>query len=126
MKLCTSEEIAEIVGILRTIKVKAISTEAEIHEAIGTALKERGIRFKHEYRILTRKQFDFWVSGIVIEVKKEKPGKVVLLNQLNRYTKVPAVRAIIVVLQESIHLPKSLNGKPIVCLSLNANWGVAF
>jgi len=129
MKLCNyraSEEIADVVAILRTIRVKAISTEAEIHEAIGAALKGGGIRFKHEYRILTHKQFDFWIAGIVIEVKKEKPGKVVLLNQLNRYTKVPAVKGIIVVMQESMHLPKDLNGKQIVCLSLNANWGLAF
>jgi DNA gyrase/topoisomerase IV subunit A len=121
-----SEEIAEVVAILRTIRVKAISTEAEIHEAIGQTLRKGGIRFRHEYRILTHKQFDFWIAGIVIEVKKKKPGKVVLLNQLNRYTKVAAVRGIIVVMQESMHLPKSLNGKPVICLSLNANWGLAF
>jgi len=128
MKLCNyraSEEIADVVAILRTIRVKAISTEAEIHEAIGAALKGGGIRFKHEYRILTHKQFDFWIAGIVIEVKKEKPSKLVLLNQLDRYTKVPAVRAIILALQASINIPRELNGKPIVCISLNQNWGVA-
>lgn len=120
-----TERVSEIVSILRTVRVKAVSTEAEIHEAIGQALRGRGIRFRHEYRILAHKQFDFWIDGLVIEVKKKKPGKVVLLNQLNRYMKVPAVKGIIVVMQESMHLPKSLNSKPLICLSLNENWGVA-
>lgn len=121
-----SAEISKLTTILKTVRVNAVTTEPEIHDAISKALKREGFRFRHEYSILTHKRFDFWIAGIVIEVKKKKPGKVVLLNQLNRYTKVPAVRAIIVVLQESIHLPKSLNGKPVICLSLNANWGLAY
>lgn len=122
----TSEAVRTIITILKTLRIRGVSTEAEIHEAIGQALKDNGLRFRHEYSILSRKRFDFWLSGVVIEVKKKKPGKVALLNQLNRYTKVPEVKAIIIVMQESMHLPKSLNGKPLICLSLNANWGVAF
>lgn len=119
-------QISEIVGVLKTIRVQAVSTEMQIHEAIAQALTRRRIHFRHEYRLISHKQFDFWVTGIVIEVKKKKPSKIALLNQLNRYTKVPAVNGIVVVMQESMHLPQSLNGKPIVCLSLNANWGLAF
>jgi hypothetical protein len=107
------------------VRIKATVTEDEIHQEIAAVLESQHIRFRHEYKLITHKRFDFWVDGIVIEVKKEKPGRLVLLNQLNRYTKVPAVRAIILVLQASIDVPRELNGKPIVCVSLNQNWGVA-
>lgn len=71
------------------------------------------------------KRFDFWIDGIVIEVKKQKPNKISLLNQLNKYTKEKKVRAVIVVLEKSMDLPKMLNGKSIFVISLNANWGLA-
>jgi len=65
------------------------------------------------------------MDGIIIEVKKKKPSKITLLNQLNRYTKSDKVKAVIVVLEESMDLPKNLNDTPIFVVSLNANWGVA-
>jgi len=83
------------------------------------------IKYVHECKIIPHKRFDFWLDGIILEVKKKKPSKITLLNQLNRYTKPDEVKAVIVVLEESMDLPKYLNGKPIFVVSLNANWGVA-
>lgn len=120
-----NEEIKKIMNILSEIRISATVDEFEIHEQIKKALQNCGIKFIHEYKILTRKRFDFWINGIVIEVKKSKPSKCSLLNQLNRYTKVPEVKAIIVLLEKSIDLPKELNEKPIYVKSLNENWGLA-
>ena len=120
-----NKEIKQIMDVLSTIKISNTLYETQIHQEIKKALLDRGINFRHEYKILTRKRFDFWINGIVLEVKKRKPVKISLLNQLNRYTKVPAVKAIIVVLERSIDLPKSMNEKPIFVKSLNQNWGLA-
>lgn len=104
--------------------VKA-SWDVPLYTCNVNALSAYNINYKHEYQILTHKRFDFWINGIVLEVKKSRPSKINLLNQLDRYTKVPAVRAIIVVLEKNITISKQLNGKPIIVKSLNENWGVA-
>lgn len=119
------KELEQIIDILSEIRISNPVAETEIHQEIKKALQNHGIKFRHEYKILTRKRFDFWINGIVLEVKKQKPSKITLLNQLNRYTKVPEVKAIIIVLEKSINLPKELNGKPIFVKSLNQNWGIA-
>lgn len=120
-----NQEIRMIMDALSTIHISSILNENEIHEEIKKALLEHGIKYKHEYKMLTRKRFDFWINGIVLEVKKSKPSKITLLNQLDRYTKVPSVRAVIVILEKNINIPNQLNGKPIILKSLNENWGVA-
>ena len=120
-----NEEIEKILDILSEIRISSTVDEFQIQEEIKKTLQDRGIKFIHEYKILTRKRFDFWINGIVIEVKKSKPSKISLLNQLNRYTKVPEVKAIIVLLEKNIDLPKELNDKPIYVKSLNENWGLA-
>ena len=119
------EEIKRVLDALSEIRISKIVDEFEIHKEIKKILMNRGIKFIHEYKILTGKRFDFWVNGIVIEVKKKKPSKITLLNQLDRYTKVPGVKAIIVVIEKNINLPNVLNGKPIIIKSLNQNWGIA-
>lgn len=118
------QEITQILDVLSTIHVSNTTNETQIHNEIKKTFQDRGIKFIHEYKILTRKRFDFWINGIVLEVKKRKPTKISLLNQLDRYTKVPEVKAIIVVLEKSIDLPKELNEKPIFVKSLNQNWGI--
>jgi len=117
-------KIEKIMDALSTIHISNTLNESEIHKEIGRALSIHNIKYKHEYQILTHKRFDFWIDGIVLEVKKSKPSKITLLNQLDRYTKVPGVKAIIVVLERNVTIPKQLNGKTIIIKSLNENWGI--
>jgi len=99
--------------------------ESFIHKEIQRALTIEEIKYVHEYKLIPHKRFDFWIDGIVLEVKKRVPGKLALLKQLDKYTKSDEVKAIIIVLEKSIDLPKTLNDKPLIVFSLNANWGVA-
>jgi len=110
---------------LSRVRISRRMEETEIHQEIMRAFDKDCIFYKHEYALIPHKRFDFWIDGIILEVKKEKPSKITLLNQLNRYTQVDDVRAVIVVLEKSMVLPKKLNGKPILTISLNQNWGVA-
>lgn len=119
------QQIEDILSALSKIRISRTMDEHHIHEEIKKALNKEKIRYKHEYKLLSHKRFDFWIDGIILEVKKQKPQKMQLLNQLNRYTKVPDVKAIIVVLEKSISIPHEINGKPVVVKSLNANWGLA-
>ena len=117
--------IARILNALLRVRISSRLDEDKIHLEIMRVFDRNGIQYKHEFKLIPHKRFDFWIDGIVVEVKKEKPSKITLLNQLNRYTKEERVKAIIVVLEKSMVLPKNLNGKPIFCVSLNINWGIA-
>ena len=114
-----------ILSALYTVRISRRMDEEFIHHKIMDAFDKHRIEYVHEYRLISHKRFDFWLDGIILEVKKKKPSKITLLNQLNRYTKPDEVKAVIVVLEESMDLPKYLNDKPIFVVSLNANWGVA-
>jgi len=121
-------EFKYIVEALRTVKMRKISTESEIHDEIMKSLKFHNIDFIHEYRISPRKRFDFWIDGIVIEVKKRRPIEIDLRKQLDKYTREPSVKGMIVVMEKiggSLRLPNIMNGKPIIILSLYRNWGVS-
>ena len=119
------EAIHHILSALSTVRISRRMDEEFIHHKIMEAFDNHMIKYEHEYKLIPHKRFDFWLDGIVLEVKKKKPSKIALLNQLNRYTKSDEVKVIIVVLEESMDLPKSLNNTPIFVVSLNANWGVA-
>ena len=119
------ERIKEILSALSKIRLSRVDDEIFIHKEIQRALTLEGIEYEHECKVVSHKRFDFWIDGIVLEVKKRKPGKLALLKQLDRYTKSEKVKAIIIVLEKSIYLPKKLNGKPLIVFSLNANWGIA-
>lgn len=120
-----------VLQALRSVQISNICDEPEIHRKIKAVLAAAGIPYRHEYKRISHKRFDFWINGIVIEVKKVKPPKAQLLIQLNRYTAVPDVRALIVVFRnfqgamKGVDLPATINGKPIYLLSLNRNWGIA-
>jgi len=119
------QNISHILNALHQVMINRYMDEAPIHDEIKKIFDMNGITYEHEYKLIPHKRFDFWLDGIVIEVKKKKPSKITLLNQLNRYTKADEVKAIIVALEESMDIPKELNNKPIFVVSLNANWGVA-
>ncbi len=119
------EHIKDVLSVLLGIRLSRRMDEQEIHTEIMRAFDFRNIPYQHEYKLIPHKRFDFWLDGIVLEIKKEKPSKITLLNQLNKYTKEEQVKAIIVVMEKAMVLPKMLNQKPIYIISLNANWGIA-
>jgi len=119
------DDVRHILSALSTVLISRRMDEEFIHRKIMDAFDKYKIKYEHEYKLIPHKRFDFWLDGIILEVKKKKPSKITLLNQLNRYTKPDEVKAVIVVMEESMDLPKHLNDKPIFVTSLNANWGVA-
>jgi hypothetical protein len=119
------QNIFDIINALSQVRISSRLDEDKIHLEIMRIFDICNIKYQHEYDLIPHKRFDFWLDGVVIEVKKEKPSKITLLNQLNRYTKIDEIKAIIVVLEKTMDLPKQLNNKPIFTCSLNINWGIA-
>lgn len=118
--------IEKILVALRAIRMSRIGQlEFALHDAVCASLAAQDIRFKKEYAFATGCRADAWVDGIVIEVKKQRPARATLMDQLTRYAEQDAVRGIVVVLERSIVLPGTIEGKPVYVLSLNSLWGIA-
>ncbi|NMX77582.1 hypothetical protein HBO23_31945 [Pseudomonas sp. WS 5532] len=111
---------------LRKVRItEAGLEEYEIHDLLSGALLSAGIFHSRERSFAPRCRADLWVDGIVIEVKKMRPPRAALFDQVTRYASQECVRAVIVVLERSISLPATICGKPVSVLSLNALWGIA-
>lgn len=117
-----------VVDVLKGIRLrKAGSYETAIHERIAGVLATAGITALHEHAIGPRCRLDYFIpapAGIVIEVKKDRPSKAAVVEQLGRYAELPDVSALVLVLERSMVLAPTIMGKPLRVVSLNRNWGV--
>jgi CRISPR/Cas system-associated exonuclease Cas4 (RecB family) len=128
------QTLRRITTALSSLRISAVLSEDAIHRRISEVFTKGGVSFEHEYKAFPRKRFDFWVDGIVVEVKKSRPDRKKLLIQLNKYTGDERVKAVVYVSglgvqnrapQHMPSLPSEMNGKPIVSVCLTMNWGVA-
>jgi hypothetical protein len=116
----------QVLAALRAIRVTRIGQlECTLHDAVCASLAAQSIPFRREYSFAPGCRADAWVAGIVVEVKKQRPARAALEDQLARYAEQPSVRSIIVVLERSIILPRAIEEKPVYVLSLNSLWGIA-
>lgn len=115
-----------VIAAISTVRIsQAGLQEFSIHDAVCEALTAHGIAHRREHIFGERCRADIWVDGIVIEIKKQRPARASLLGQLGRYASKSTVRAIVAVMERSINLPASIEGKPVSVVSLNALWGIA-
>jgi len=123
--MTNDNNLKNILSVLHTIRLTAIIEEKDIHAAIIKEFQKNNICFQHEHKIGKGRRVDFFCNGVVIEVKKLRPQKDRLIKQINRYLEIPGVTAVIIVLQKSIDLKKTMRDKSVYIISLNRNWGIA-
>ena len=117
--------IQTIVCALSSIRTPAIPGEYDLHAEVSSALAHAGIEHRHEYRLAPRCRIDFCAGRIGIEIKKGRPAPSALKAQLTRYLQSDELDAVVVVVQQAVSLPRTINGKPVELVSLNRLWGVA-
>ncbi len=118
--------INKILNLLKGAKFPFAIEEYQIHQSIINLFYENNIKFIHEYKIKSNSRIDFFVEDeIGVEVKKGRPNRTNLIKQLTRYSECESICAIIVIVEKSIILPSSINGKKIYSINLNSQWGIA-
>lgn len=119
-------DIAEVMSVLKKLRVQLTAEEYEIHNEIKKILNSSNIPFEYEYKLGPKNRIDFLVSGGVgIEVKKRRPNQSNVLNQLRRYSEFDEVQSLILVTGKSVFVPEDINGKAIKVLSLTHLWGIS-
>ncbi len=121
----------EVLKALSQLRINPINEEYDLQNEIARVLNTSQIDFIREYRLGKRNRVDFRIgsvydsSGVVIEVKKGKPNKRKVVEQLSRYANFPEVTGIILVVEKNLDVPKEINGKPCISFGLNKLWGIA-
>lgn len=74
-------------------------SEVQLHQALYTVLEQAGHHFEREYRLDASNRADFWLDGLVIEVKVA--GSLAdALRQVGRYINLPQVRGVLLATTE--------------------------
>jgi hypothetical protein len=66
----------------------------KLHEAMASVLEQAGFPFTREYALDAKNRADFWLDGIVIEVKIDGP-LAAALRQCDRYINLPQVKGVL-------------------------------
>ena len=118
-------ELEQVLAALRRLRVPLQRGEYDLHALVGQALTEAGIAWAHEVPLAPRCRIDFLCGGVGIEVKRGKPERARVREQLRRYAGSERITALVLVTERQIDLPDSLCGKPLAAVCLNHLWGIA-
>lgn len=69
-------------------------SEVKLHEALANVLEQAGFSFTREHALDTKNRADFWLDGIVIEVKVDG-SLAAALRQCDRYISLPQVKGVL-------------------------------
>lgn len=115
-----------VCATIQSVRVTHVDMEYDLQAQVAAAFQKAGILYKKEYQLGPRNRVDFFVDGIAIELKKGRPNRQKVVDQLYRYAAFECVQAIILVLQNSMQVPLSkVKGKPCRVIGLQKLWGIA-
>jgi hypothetical protein len=77
---------------------------------------------EREYRLSDADIPDFFIEGVVVEVKMNSARRPAVLAQLERYARHDQVTDLILVTNRALNLPATISGKPVRTVSLGRAW----
>ena len=110
---------------IERVRTPYTDSEYQLHALIAAALADGGFDVLHEAPIAPRCRVDFLVDRVGIEVKRGKPDRARLTEQVRRYLASDALDGLIVVVDTRASLPPRVGGKPLTVIGLNRLWGIA-
>lgn len=115
-----------IVFALNQLRIIPMSYEFDIHKEIEKVFVENGIEYEREVKIGQRMRIDFLCGKVGVEVKKGKPNRRRVEQQVIKYCGSDMIDSLILVVERSlfIHLDE-VNGKKVYYVALNKLWGVS-
>ena len=94
--------------------------QAQIEDHLRATLP--GFEVEREYALSAEDRPDFFVRGVVIEVKMNKARPTEIVRQLRRYALHAQVSSLILATNRAVALPGVIAGKPVVNVSLGRGW----
>lgn len=115
----------QILNALKTIRAPLQQREYDLHQLVQCTLESHGIPCEHEVSLARGRRIDLRCGRVGIEIKRGKPPRGKLLEQLTRYALCDGIDSLILVVERSVDVPRMLAGKPVRVICLNRLWGIA-
>lgn len=118
----------EVIAALKALRIGKIFEEYDLQDKIAGIFDTAGIGYEKERKLGAGSRVDFLTqNGVAVEVKKGKPNRTRLAEQINRYAGYQDVKAVVIVVETSLRLPITMthNGKPCAVVGLQKLWGIA-
>lgn len=116
----------DICKAISSIRVTYVGMEYDLQAIVAATLKGAGVPFQKEYKLGHGNRVDFFADGVVIEIKKGKPNRTRVMEQIRRYAGFKCVEAVVVVVQSSLQVAiEEVSGKPCKIIGLQKLWGIA-
>lgn len=118
----------QVMVALSGLRIGIVTEEWELQKKIAAILNDSHIKYNKEHQLGPGSRVDFMTeSGVAVEVKKGKPNRTRLVDQMNRYAAYDEVKAVVIVVETSLRTPitESANGKPCAVVGLQKLWGIA-
>lgn len=98
--------------------------EKECQAQVATWLATRlpGANILREHRLSPADIPDFFIKGVVVEVKMNASRAPAIVRQLARYAGHSDVTAIVLLSNRAVVLPAEIEGKPLHVVSLGRAW----
>lgn len=109
---------------LSSLRVPLGQGEYDIHTLVKLALEKANLAPRHEVYLGARKRIDFVCGTVGIEVKRGRPSAKRLVPQIEKYLSSSELTGMIVIVERTAALPRTLCGKPVRLVSLNKLWGI--
>lgn len=99
-----------------------VGTEKQIQQDISDYLTTIGVEHTREIQLSDSDIPDFkFCEGVFAEVKI-KGSKMLIYKQCERYCQHDDVKALILITNKTIPLPKTINGKRVYVINLSNSW----
>ena len=118
-------QMEKLIRALETLRAPIQQGEYDLHQLVMDALEAQGIPCEHEVKLAPRCRIDLMCGGVGIEIKRGKPDRARLIAQLTRYAQCAQLNALVLVVEKSVSLPRTVAGKPLHIICLNRLWGIA-
>lgn len=112
--------IQDVIKILSSYRFP-LTIEKETQLAIERKLVENGVQYIREHKLDDKNIPDFFIDGIVIEVKIKGNAKQIY-KQCERYAQFDSVKEILLVTNRSMGFPYEINNKPAYYINLGKAW----
>lgn len=113
----TPQDIVQFIHARRFL----LDSETAVHERIADELTAIGVAFEREVALSRSDRVDFMIGGTAVEVKLAG-AKLSIFKQCERYCQHSRVKALVLVSNIAMGLPRLINGRPAYFASLGRGW----
>lgn len=98
-----------------------LQNEKILQQQVEDVFRNSQVPYEREVKLNNMSIIDFVIDGVGIELKINGSGKEIY-RQLVRYSEFPQIKALVLITNKALLLPKYINGKYTHIINLGISW----